>query len=89
MTKTYPHIKNYRITISETDGKIEFLRKIVPGGASKSYGTHVAQMAGLPVNVVKRSQELILKLQKDFSKDLSSRRKILEDNASPQLTLFN
>ena len=89
MTKTYPQIKNYRITISETDGKIEFLRKIVQGGASKSYGTHVAQMAGLPVSVVKRSQELIVKLQKDFSKDLSSRRKVLEDNSSPQLTLFN
>jgi hypothetical protein len=44
-------------------------------------------MAGLPTSVVKRSQELIVKLQKDFSKDLSSRRKVLEE--SPQLTLFN
>lgn len=87
MTKTYPQIKNYRITISENNGKIEFLRKIVQGGASKSYGTHVAQMAGLPDKVIKRSQELIVKLQKDFSKDLSTRKKTLEtmDN---QLSLF-
>ncbi|MCM1264804.1 MAG: DNA mismatch repair protein MutS, partial [Candidatus Gastranaerophilales bacterium] len=88
MTKTYPQIKNYRITISETNGKIEFLRKIVQGGASKSYGTHVAQMAGLPISVVKRSQELIVKLQKDFSKDLSTRRKSLEESAEAQLSLF-
>lgn len=88
MSQTYPQIKNYRITISETNGKIEFLRKIVPGGASKSYGTHVAQMAGLPITVVKRSQELMLKLQKDFSKDLSTRKKTLSDNTAPQLSLF-
>lgn len=88
MTKTYPQIKNYRITISENNGKIEFLRKIVPGGASKSYGTHVAQMAGLPDKVIKRSQDLILKLQKDFSKDLSTRKKTLENLPDNQLSLF-
>ena len=88
MTKTYPQIKNFRITISETDGKIEFLRKIVAGGASKSYGTHVAQMAGLPDKVIKRSQDLIVKLQKDFSKDLSTRKKTLESIQDNQLSLF-
>ncbi|MCD8378183.1 MAG: DNA mismatch repair protein MutS [Candidatus Gastranaerophilales bacterium] len=87
MSKSYPQIKNYRITISDTDGKIEFLRKIVQGSTNKSYGTHVAQMAGLPIKVVKRSQELMLKLQKDFSKDLSTRKKTLSDS-TPQLSLF-
>ena len=87
MTQTYPQIKNYRVTISETDGEIEFLRKIVPGGASKSYGIHVAQMAGLPNSVVKRSKDLMIKLQKDFSKDLSTRKKTLTE-ATPQLSLF-
>ncbi len=88
MTQTYPQIKNYRVTISETDGNIEFLRKIVPGGASKSYGIHVAKMAGLPTSVVNRSKDLMVKLQKDFSKDLSTRRKTLSENADPQLSLF-
>ncbi|MBO6273158.1 DNA mismatch repair protein MutS [bacterium] len=88
MPQTYPQIKNYRVTISETDGKIEFLRKIVPGSASKSYGIHVAKMAGLPNSVVHRSQDLMLKLQKDFSKDLSTKRKTLSDNSAPQLSLF-
>ena len=88
MTNTYPQIKNYRITISEENGEIEFLRKIVQGGASKSYGTHVAQMAGLPDKVIKRSQDLIVKLQKDFSKDLSTRKKTLESIQDNQLSLF-
>lgn len=88
MSQTYPQIKNYRVTVSETDGKIEFLRKIVPGSASKSYGIHVAQMAGLPNSVVKRSKELMIKLQKDFSKDLSTKRKTLTESANPQLSLF-
>ena len=58
--------KNYRITISEQNGEIEFLRKIVQGGASKSYGIQVAKMAGLPNTVISRSQELMSKMQKDF-----------------------
>ena len=88
MSRTYPQIKNYRITVSDVNGKIEFLRKIIPGGASKSYGVHVAQMAGLPNSVVKRSQELMVKLQKDFSKDLSERKKTLQEDTVPQLSLF-
>lgn len=89
MENTYPQIKNYRVTVSETDGKIEFLRKVVMGGASKSYGIHVAKMAGLPTSVIKRSEDLMIKLQKDFSKDLSSKRKTLTENVVPQLSLFD
>lgn len=91
MTKTFPQIKNYRITISEENGEIEFLRKIVQGGASKSYGIQVAKMAGLPNTVVSRSQELMQRMQKDFSKNLSVRKKQVEANieiAEPQLNLF-
>lgn len=91
MTKTYPQIKNYRITISEENGEIEFLRKVVQGGASKSYGIQVAKMAGLPSVVVKRSQELMTKMQKDNSNDLSARKKSpnTPQLEVPQLNLFN
>lgn len=97
MTNTYPQIKNYRITISEENGEIEFLRKIVQGGASKSYGIQVAKMAGLPNSVISRSQDLMNKMQKDFSNDLSTRRKSTKSNSGdkselevevPQLNLF-
>lgn len=93
MTQTYPQIKNYRITISEENGEIEFLRKIVQGGASKSYGIQVAKMAGLPNSVISRSQDLMTKMQKDSS-NLSTRKKAVSKPESgiqievPQLNLF-
>ena len=89
MTKKYPQIKNYRITISENDGEIEFLRKVVAGGASRSYGIQVAKMAGLPSEVINRSQELMIKMQKDFSKNLATGKKIVHnEDGVPQLSLF-
>jgi len=91
MTNAIPQIKNFRITVAEENGEIEFLRKIVPGGASKSYGIQVAKMAGLPKTVVSRSEELMKKLQKDFSKNLSNGKHKSIDNelVAPQLTLFS
>lgn len=91
MTKTYPQIKNYRITINENNGEIEFLRKVVQGGASKSYGIQVAKMAGLPTTVIKRSEELMTRMQKDNSNNLSTRKKTenIPNVEVPQLNLFN
>lgn len=90
MTNTYPQIKNYRITISEENGEIEFLRKIVQGGASKSYGIQVAKMAGLPNAVIKRSEDLMIKMQKDFSNNLATRKRSEGPSVEvPQLNLFN
>lgn len=90
MTNMYPQIKNFRITISENNGDIEFLRKVVQGGASKSYGIQVAKMAGLPSSVIKRSQELMTRMQKDYSNNLSaSKQKNIPDVDTPQLSLFN
>jgi len=89
MTQKYPQIKNYRITISENNGEIEFLRKVVSGGASRSYGIQVAKMAGLPKEVISRSQELMTKMQKDFSKNLASGKKMVHnEDGVPQLSLF-
>ena len=88
MTQNYPQIKNYRITVAEENGEIEFLRKIVPGGTSKSYGIQVAKMAGLPKSVIKRSEDLMTKMQRDFSNNLSSRKKSDMIDV-PQLNLFN
>lgn len=89
MTKRYPQIKNYRITIAENNGQIEFLRKIVQGGASKSYGIQVARMAGIPASVIKRSEELMLKMQKDYTNNLANRKKVSNNEEGvPQLSLF-
>jgi len=59
----YPRIKNYNVTVEEWENKIIFLRKIIPGGTDNSYGIHVAQMAGLPRNVIERAREILVNLE--------------------------
>ncbi|MBT4034767.1 MAG: DNA mismatch repair protein MutS [Candidatus Marinimicrobia bacterium] len=54
-----PRLKNYNVAVREYDEKVIFLRKIVPGGASRSYGIHVAQMAGVPLPVIQRANEIL------------------------------
>ncbi len=90
MPKTIEQIKNYRITLSEENGEICFLRKVVEGSASKSYGIQVAKMAGLPDSVISKAQNLMNRMQKDYSKDLSSKKSKNSQIDVPQLTLtFN
>lgn len=88
MPNSIEQIKNYRITLSEEDGEIQFLRKVVPGSASKSYGIQVAKMAGLPEQIISKAQNLMTRMQKDYSKDLSRKKsKQIAANA-PQLSLL-
>ena len=87
MAKSIEQIKNYRITMAEENGEIRFLRKVVEGSASKSYGIQVAKMAGLPESVISRAQTLMNKMQRDFSKDLSSKKAKSSLPDVPQLTL--
>jgi DNA mismatch repair protein MutS len=90
MCEKYPEIKNYRMTIAENEDDIVFLRKVVEGGASRSYGIQVAKMAGLPNSLISRAQFLMNKLQKDYSAQLAgkirSKKEVLSD--VPQLSLF-
>ncbi|HEY6874633.1 MAG TPA: DNA mismatch repair protein MutS [Geobacteraceae bacterium] len=57
-------IKNFNIAVREWNDQIIFLRKIVAGGASHSYGIQVARLAGLPVEVIERAKEILLNLEK-------------------------
>ena len=57
-----PHIKNYRIAVREEGEDVVFLRKIVPGGADKSYGIQVAKLAGVPADVIHRAKEIALEI---------------------------
>ena len=60
---TLPRVKNYNVAVSEEGGKVVFLRRVVPGGADKSYGIHVAQLAGLPRSVIHRAEEVLTTLE--------------------------
>jgi DNA mismatch repair protein MutS len=62
-----PRVKNYNVAVTEEKGKVIFLRKIVPGGVDKSYGIHVAQLAGLPRPVVNRADEVLEELESSGS----------------------
>ena len=56
-----PRAANLNVAVKEFGDKIIFLKKIIPGGADKSYGVHVAEMAGLPRAVIQRAKELLHK----------------------------
>ncbi len=60
----FKQIANYQVLVKEVDGKVEFIRSVVPGGASRSFGVQVARMAGLPAQVIDRAQYLINQMEK-------------------------
>lgn len=69
-------VKNYRILIKETDDKIIFLRKIAEGSVDRSYGIQVANLAGLPLEVVTRAKEILHQLdESDINKPFAKRKK--------------
>lgn len=57
-----PRVKNFNVAVREHGQEVVFLRKIVPGGTDRSYGIHVAQMAGLPPQVIRRAGEILASL---------------------------
>lgn len=63
-----PGVRNYNVAVSESEGKVVFLHKIVPGGADRSYGIHVAQLAGLPRPVIQRASEILKELEASSGK---------------------
>ncbi len=85
-----PRLKNYNVAVREYDEKVIFLRKIVPGGASKSYGIHVAQMAGVPLPVIQRANEILSDLD---SGEISVRSDEISESTptfdSHQMSLFD
>ena len=64
------------MSVSEDKGQVVFLRNIVPGGADRSYGVHVARLAGMPVSVVNRAWDVLAKLENNaHAKGTSPRRR--------------
>jgi DNA mismatch repair protein MutS len=58
-----PRVRNYNVAVTEEQGRVVFLHRILPGGADRSYGIHVAQLAGLPRSVIVRAQEVLQELE--------------------------
>lgn len=81
-----PGVRNFNVAVSDHDGKIVFLHKLQPGGADKSYGIHVADLAGLPSSVVNRARTLLRQLEAGQSVDQTAPAHSLSGSA--QLSLF-
>jgi DNA mismatch repair protein MutS len=78
-----PGIRNYKVSVSEEEGTVVFLYKIAAGGADKSYGIHVAQIAGMPPTVTLRAEEIMHQLE------LSSGKTVKQDQEmAKQMALF-
>ena len=67
LASTLPGLRNFSVAVTEEEGTVVFLHRIVPGGADRSYGVHVAQLAGLPRGVVNRAWEVLADLEKGDS----------------------
>jgi DNA mismatch repair protein MutS len=87
LAERLPHVVNFNVAVAEQGEKVVFLHKVVPGAADRSYGVHVAQLAGLPKPVVARAQEILADLE--ASGAAGPRRSALQQATVFQLPLFS
>ncbi len=78
-----PGVRNYNVAVTEEGEHVIFLHKIIPGAADRSYGIHVAQLAGLPRAVIGRAQEILERLEASGGRAVR-----LTDDAPAQMALF-
>ncbi|MAB49455.1 MAG: DNA mismatch repair protein MutS [Flavobacteriaceae bacterium] len=88
MTETFGRIKNFNVAVKELKDNVLFVRKLVEGGSEHSFGIHVAKMAGMPQQVIRRANKILSKLEKSHSsEELTDKVKSLKDDM--QLSFFN
>ena len=87
LAASLPGVRNCSVAVTEEGNKVVFLHKIVPGGADKSYGVHVAQMAGLPQGVINRAWEVLADLEAQ-SQENGGRRARPKGEPAQQMALF-
>lgn len=93
LSLTLNDVKNYNVLVREQDGRVVFLRKIVPGASDKSYGIHVAQLAGMPPAVLERAKEILTNLEEGELGEtgqpkIARKRTTKKETDNSQLTLF-
>ncbi|MCH8800996.1 MAG: DNA mismatch repair protein MutS [Chloroflexi bacterium] len=87
LAASLPGVRNCSVAVTEEGNKVVFLHKIVPGGADKSYGVHVAQLAGLPQGVINRAWEVLADLEAQ-SQENGGRRARAKGEPAQQMALF-
>ena len=87
LAELYSSISNYQVSVKEEPGNVVFLRKVIPGGADKSYGIEVAKMAGLPKELLERARN-IMNTMYGKQKTSIKRESIKSQIETGQLSLF-
>ena len=88
LAESLPRARNYNVAVSEDQGRIVFLRRIVPGGADRSYGIHVAQLAGMPNAVVNRAWAVLSDLESQDTDSARNARRNAGASQPMQLSLM-
>jgi len=93
LVATKPRVKNFNIAVKEWNDQIIFLRKLIPGGTSRSYGIQVARIAGLPQKVIGRAREILDNLERGEGNEVGSPRMAMDRSGkdkqeTTQLSLF-
>lgn len=88
LEEDFPAIKNYNVSVKEVGDKVIFMRKLKKGGSQHSFGIHVAQMAGMPNQVVIRAAEIMQHLEKDKIRNKADEKIKTIPKNNYQMTLF-
>ncbi len=90
MEKSLERVKNFNVSVKEVNGKVIFMRKLVPGGSEHSFGIHVAKIAGMNETIVRRAEQVLRDLERNNSGDsVSGPQKLTSPNDSgTQLSFF-
>ncbi len=89
LADTLPGVRNYRVDVLESGDEITFLYRVVPGGADRSFGIYVAQLAGMPRAVVRRAEDILSELERENGRDSATERRVISENGAPlQMQLF-
>ncbi len=83
-----PRVRNFNVAVIEEGGRVIFLHRIVPGGVDRSYGIHVAQLAGLPRSVLRRAQEVLAELEGNRRENKPEPGKRRKEAPATQISLF-
>ena len=89
LAASLPGVRNCSVAVTEEGNRVVFLHKIVPGGADKSYGVHVAQLAGLPQGVVNRAWEVLADLESQSLNGGGRKMRVANREPAQQMPLFN
>lgn len=89
MAAQFPRIKNFHVSVKEIDNKIFFLRKLESGGSEHSFGIHVARMAGMPQQVLRRADDILKQLEESRTTQNGKKKTIEKSAPGYQLSFIN